>query len=266
MTFADKIISRLPPLRRFARALTGNQQSGDAYVRATLETIVNDPDSLSADADLDVALFRTFCGLWRSTEIGDRGQDPASPSIVNADQRLAALIPEERVVFLLRQLEGFDTEQVSAILDIDTGTVDALLAEAEADIAEQLASRVMIIEDEQLISLDLTRIVNSLGHDVCAVARTYSEAMEAIARERPGLVLADVQLADGSSGADAVDAILQDYAPPVVFITAHPNLLLTGERPEPTYLIAKPYDPEAVKAIISQALFFQTDAFEKEVA
>jgi len=76
--------------------------------------------------------------------------------------------------------------------------------------------------------------------------------------KRPGLVLADVQLADGSSGIDAVSDILGEFDVPVIFITAFPERLLTGERPEPTYLISKPFQPENVKAAISQALFFHT--------
>jgi hypothetical protein len=47
---------------------------------------------------------------------------------------------------------------------------------------------------------------------------------------------------------------------PVIFITAYPERLLTGERPEPTFLVTKPFRPEVVKAIISQALFFDRRA------
>ena len=43
---------------------------------------------------------------------------------------------------------------------------------------------------------------------------------------------------------------------PVIFITAYPERLLTGAKPEPTFLIRKPYRPDEVKAVISQALFF----------
>ena len=84
------------------------------------------------------------------------------------------------------------------------------------------------------------------------VAATHHEALDAVARKRPGLVLADIQLADGSSGIDAVKDILQSYDVPVIFITAFPERLLTGERPEPTFLITKPFQPETVKAAIGQ--------------
>ncbi|MDP8913796.1 MAG: response regulator, partial [Pseudomonadota bacterium] len=74
----------------------------------------------------------------------------------------------------------------------------------------------------------------------------------------PDLVLADIQLADGSSGVEAVEDILEKMEVPVIFVTAFPERLLTGERPEPTFLITKPFQRSTVKAAIAQALFFDT--------
>ena len=114
----------------------------------------------------------------------------------------------------------------------------------------------LIIEDEPLIALEVAEIARSMGHTVRRVVRTRREAIDAVSKHRPQLVLADIQLADGSSGMDAVQEILQSVDVPVVFITAHPERLLTGEKPEPTYLVEKPFRPETIKAMISQALFF----------
>ncbi len=82
-------------------------------------------------------------------------------------------------------------------------------------------------------------------------------------RRRPGLVLADIQLADGSSGLDAVNTILKEIEVPVIFVTAYPERLLTGNKPEPAFLITKPFQPEALKAAISQVLFFDQRAHRK---
>jgi CheY-like chemotaxis protein len=131
-----------------------------------------------------------------------------------------------------------------------------LIEQAGREIAEQAVSDVLIIEDEPLIALEVAEIARSMGHTVRRVARTRREAIEAVGKHRPQLVLADIQLADGSSGMDAVHEILQSVDVPVVFITAHPERLLTGEKPEPTYLVEKPFRPETIKAMISQALFF----------
>ena len=115
-----------------------------------------------------------------------------------------------------------------------------------------------------MIALDLKDIMTGLGHRVVAVARTHREALEAIAEAEIGLVLADIQLADGSSGIEAVNDILQTIGVPIVFITAFPERLLTGERPEPTFLITKPFMPENIKAITSQALFFDLKANRRD--
>jgi CheY-like chemotaxis protein len=123
-----------------------------------------------------------------------------------------------------------------------------------------VATDVLIIEDEPLIAMDLESIVTSLGHRVSGVARTRTEAIAAVKRKRPGLVLADIQLADESSGLDAVNEIVGSTDVPVLFVTAHPERLLTGERPEPAFLITKPFSPDTVKALISQALFFDVKA------
>jgi hypothetical protein len=54
--------------------------------------------------------------------------------------------------------------------------------------------------------------------------------------------------------------MLESFEAPVIFITAYPERFLTGERPEPAFLIPKPYQPSTVSAVISQALFFDRKA------
>jgi CheY-like chemotaxis protein len=135
-----------------------------------------------------------------------------------------------------------------------------LLDQASRDISSQVATDIMIIEDEPLIAMDIEDMVKGLGHNVTGIARTHSEAVELYHRTAPRMVLADIQLADGSSGIDAVNDILKNSTIPVIFITAFPERLLTGEKPEPAFLVTKPFNPDMVKALISQALFFDRQA------
>ena len=67
----------------------------------------------------------------------------------------------------------------------------------------------LIIEDEPLIAMDIEQMVESLGHRVVGTARTHTEATALFGKTHPRMVLADIQLADGSSGIDAVNEILQ---------------------------------------------------------
>ena len=257
MSISQAIAPHLPQLRRFARALTGSQKGGDAYVVETLEAIVADPSNLDAGADVRCSLYRLFLKLWSSvplnavTEAASGSGDEAGTS-----RRLEAISLKPRVALLLTALEGFDIGEVSRTLDCSTDDARAMLEAANVEIAEQISTDVLIIEDEPLIALDLQNVVEDLGHKVVDVARTHREALKAVQHHQPGLILADIQLADGSSGLEAVNEILGAFEVPVIFITAYPERFLTGAPPEPAFLIAKPFSVETLRAVISQVLFF----------
>ena len=254
MDLAEALAPHLPHIRRYARALTGEQAAGDACVRATLEALVEGRLRLDEAVSPRVALYKAFEQVWR--EVGGRATRRGAGPAANAGERVLRISPRSRQAFLLTAVEGFGIEDAGAILGVDASEVESLIARAQADIDSELATRVLIIEDEPVIAADIAGLVRELGHGVTFVAATRGEAAEAARREAPGLVLADIQLADGSSGIDAVRDILSETDTPVIFITAFPERLLTGERPEPTFLITKPFQPETVKAAIGQALFF----------
>ena len=260
MSIGAKVAGNIPYLRRYARALTGSQPAGDAFVRATLEAALADESLRNAIAESRVALYHAFSQLWTSANVDTRDTSGlgglASDHEVAAQERLARITPRNRQALLLTTLEDFSIEDTATIIGSTPAEVETLVHEAIAEIDDDSATRVLIIEDEPLISMQLEDIVRALGHDICGTAATRTQAREIITRETPGLVLADIQLADGSSGLDAVDDILAIDDVPVIFITAYPERLLTGDRPEPTYLITKPFHEATVRAAISQALFF----------
>jgi CheY-like chemotaxis protein len=263
MSIAKEIAPHLPYLRRFARALSGTQASGDAYVVAMLEALVLDPSSFPRDIAPRLGLYRTFLQLWSSVGVNTASTGLPEFDRSSAERNLEALTPRPRQAFLLRTVEGFSIEEVATIMAVSPPEATALVQAAGQEIAEQVATDVLIIEDEPIIALDIETMVEELGHTVTGVARTHREAIALVGKKRPGLVLADIQLADGSSGLDAVNEILSSIDVPVIFITAYPERLLTGDRPEPAFLITKPFQPEAVKAAISQALFFDRRAGRK---
>lgn len=257
MSLGEQIAKNLPYLRRYARALTGSQTTGDAFVRATLEAALADAELKSSLEGGRVPLYRAFNKVWSSaylevpeTESAGRLHEDA------ATGRLRAITPLNRQALLLTTLEDFSLEEAGEIMGLDAEKVEALVQEAVEEIDRETATSVLIIEDEPLISMQLEDLVTSLGHEICGTAATRSQAQQVVAERTPGLVLADIQLADGSSGLDAVDDILAIGSVPVIFITAYPERLLTGDRPEPTYLVTKPFQEQTVRAAISQALFF----------
>ena len=259
MSLGQDLAPHLPFLRRYARALTGTQGHGDAFVKATLEAIVAAPNEFPRDVDPRLGLYRTFHAIWSSANIEEdpEGIDNDNPADI-AKARLARITPLSRQALLLTAMEGFTPEDAGYLIGASAEDVERLVSEALAEIERQTRAEVLIIEDEPIIAMDIETIVRDLGHTVTGVAVTRDEAVAQAMARRPGLVLADIQLADDSSGIDAVKDILQEFQVPVIFITAFPERLLTGERPEPTFLITKPFQRSTVKAAIAQALFFDS--------
>ena len=259
MSMADVVAPHLPYLRRFSRALTGSQQGGDAYVEALLETLIADPVGVDQGGEnIRILLYGLLCKLWGSIRLNLGGAEPRDHWERAAQLKLDNIAPRARQAFLLTTVERFSRKDAAEILATDEAGLTALVEEASAEISAALATDVLIIEDEPLIAMDIEEIVRQLGHRVVGTARTRSEATRMAANERPGIILADIQLADGSSGIDAVNDLLGEFSMPVIFITAYPERLLTGERPEPAFLVTKPFVPDMIKAMIGQALFFDT--------
>lgn len=261
MPLSAMIAAHLPYLRRYARALSGSQESGDAYVVAMLETLVEDPSLFDQSLDAKTALFQAFSRVWNAMPLNVGAERRTFSSI--AAKRLDDITPLPRQAFLLTAVEGFAVEQGACVLEISPKAFSTLIETAGEEISAQVSTSALIIEDEPIIAADLEHLVNGLGHSVVGNARTRDEAIEMAKREKPGLILADIRLADGSSGLDAVREIRRSFDIPIVFITAYPETLLTGERPEPTYLIVKPFEEDMVRAVISQALFFNSRAMKE---
>ena len=251
----SSIARDLPYLRRYARALTGSQESGDRFAAATLESLLVDSSVLGAAKSPKVGLFHAFHLVWASAgaPLGE-----ADDSISGrAQAHMAQLTPNSREALLLHVIEGFSHAEIGGIMQIDEEDVMTLISAATREMEESVTGRVMVIEDEAIIAMDIVDIVTQIGHSVTGVARTRKAAVALASQERPDLILADIQLADNSSGIDAVNDILAQFDDiPVIFITAFPERLLTGDKPEPAFLITKPFSEEQVRSAVSQAMFF----------
>ncbi|RIJ31810.1 response regulator [Henriciella algicola] len=238
MGVADNLERELPYLRRYARAVTGSSQRGDAIVEAAISSLIANEDP----ADDRLGFFTNL-----EAAIRDALPDP---------QAAAGLDPASRSrrALLLTSMEGFPVSDAATILGCGAEEVGELMIEAEQELTRSLQTSVFVMEDEPLVAAHISQIVSELGHDVVGQAVTRDQAVERCRALKPNLLLADVQLADGSSGADAAAIITEELGIPVVFITAYPQKLLMGRDGEPVYLIAKPFRPDMVKAVVSQAL------------
>lgn len=254
---ADAIGNQLPYLRRYARALTGSQSAGDSYAAATLEAILTDATPFDGTLHPKLALFKVFHVIWHSSGAPSEGEE--SDLAAAAQAHLGKLTANSREALLMSVIEGFSAAEIAQVISMSKAEVSGLLDAAYAEMEASVAGDVMIIEDEAIIAMDLESIVKSLSHSVTGIARTRAAAVTLAAQKTPDLILADIHLADDSSGIDAVRDILNDLGDrPVIFITAYPERLLTGERPEPAFMIAKPYTEQQVKVAVSQAMFFSS--------
>lgn len=242
---SDAMIGVLPYLRRYARALTGSQERGDRYVRQFLEVVLSDPKLIEGTDDLKARVFAVFHKVCRGLDpadypVDDKAVDPAM------ERQIAALPPTDRQMLLLVSLEGFPVAKAAAIVGVPENEAREKLLQARLEL--------LVIEDETVIAMDIAVTVRSAGHTVVGVADTVAKALELSREHRPDLVLADIQLKGGDSGLDAVAGILTTMTVPVIFVTGFPEALLTGERPEPAFVVTKPFDPEVLTATIGQAL------------
>jgi DNA-directed RNA polymerase specialized sigma24 family protein len=265
-TVINELRSYLPYARRFARALTGSQEGGDALIIRALEAFVADRSLFTRYSTPQKALYAALLRIGNAG--GDRPGETSSsgdPTVRSADRKLQALTSRSRQAFLLANMEGFGIGDIADILDTSEVEVRSQVDEASKEIAAQIRTDVLIIEDEPLVAMDLEAAMEEIGHRVLGIASTRDEALRMIAGRKPGLLLVDIQLADGSSGIDTANDMLTNFSAPTIFITAFPERLLTGEKPEPVFLITKPFDVDIVKAVTSQALFFDQKATKSVV-
>ncbi len=233
------MIKALPYARRYARALTGTQGQGDAMVADALRHVMAKqfPEGMTPRG----ILYGAVGDAVRAADAGPR-IDPAGLSL------------QQRMLLLLTALEEQPLTAAAAACRISPAEAEAELRVARDGLRTGVTARVLIIEDEPIIALDIQELVERCGHSVVGIAATETEAVEIARAERPGLVLADINLGAGGDGASAVARILRDLTAPVIFVTAYPERLLTGEAVEPAFVITKPFDPTTLAVATYQAV------------
>src|SRR4029078_13252327 len=146
MARSQVVAEYLPLLRRYSRALTGSQQSGDAYVAAMLEALLQQPSLLDESRGPRAGLFRLFTKIWTSVSLNE--QSDVVPLHLPPEQRLAHITAESRQAFLLLSFKGFSEQEVGFILNVDVKRVRQLADQAGRELAAEIATDVLIIEDE----------------------------------------------------------------------------------------------------------------------
>ncbi|HTW27326.1 MAG TPA: response regulator [Acetobacteraceae bacterium] len=235
----EELIRALPYARRYARALTGNQGLGDRLVADSLRAIIE----AGPAGDPRLLLYQAVTSRF---DAGRQGTLPTTGP--------EALSMRQRQLLLLTTLEEVALDDAAAILGIAPAQAAAELHEARERLHAAAATDVLIIEDEPIIAMDIEELVQSCGHRVVGVASSEPEAIDLARRTRPGLILADINLGHGGDGSTAVARIGKIHHAPVIFVTAYPERLLTGEAVEPAFVITKPFEPLALAIATYQAV------------
>jgi CheY-like chemotaxis protein/DNA-directed RNA polymerase specialized sigma24 family protein len=234
----EDLMRALPYARRYARALTGSQSIGDHLVAESLrELLAGDPVK---NDDIRLAFYEHVTRRFNHME--------------RMQQATHDLSDAERQLLLLTSLEELRVEDAAPIIAMTPQQATEHLAAARERLRNSAATDVLIIEDEPIIAMDIEELVHGCGHRVVGVAATETEAVAAAERARPGLILADINLGAGGDGTAAVARILRRHHVPVIFVTAYPERLLTGETVEPAFVITKPFEPVTLAIATYQAV------------
>ncbi len=230
----EDLLRALPYGRRFARALAGSQARGDALVADAVRHVLS---GASGQSEPRMALYEGILGVAPA--------GAAEPHLMSAQQRH---------LVLLTSLEEVPLHAAAALVGTDPASAEAMLAAARDHLRTAAATDVLIIEDEPIIAMDIEELVLGCGHRVVGVAATEADAVEIARLHRPGLILADINLGAGGDGTSAVARIIRSHYAPVIFVTAYPERLLTGDALEPAFVITKPFEPLTLAIATYQAV------------
>ena len=138
MSISDAVAPHIPYLRRFARALTGTQAGGDAYVVATLEAILADPGLPEREARSESRAL-PIVPAQLAQRAGERSRRFAGPGDETPQAgNLAAITVEPRIAFLLNALESFTPKEIGQTIDCSEREALELIERAGREISAQI--------------------------------------------------------------------------------------------------------------------------------
>lgn len=222
----------LRDLRQHAQALTGNRKLGDDLVDLASADLFANMASPPAQPDLAVQLFRLFHDRLRADGMTDL----------------------DRAAHLLHEIEKFALPEIVTILHITHQAAEQAFKSARTRFQRTEPAKVLLVEDEAILSMEMTILISDLGHRVTGVAMTQEQAIEMTRKDPADLIVLDINLADGSSGLDAYRKIVDvTDEVPVIVSTGFPDRLLAEEADCPIFLLVKPSTDAQFQAAISLA-------------
>jgi len=121
-------------------------------------------------------------------------------------------------------------------------------------------SKILVVEDEAIILLQLEEILHTIGYIVAGLAASGEDAIEKARRLKPDLVLMDIVMPGKMNGIEAAKIINEELDIPVVFVTSYADdtIIEKAKSVKPYGYIVKPFNELVIKATIEVALFRKT--------
>lgn len=235
---------QLALLRRYFRAVVGDQQAGDKLVSSLAPRLLLTEKST-------VALLTAATRLWRQLVKDDAAPAFSSRTIAEA---LSPALSLERQAGVMVDVFGLTLQQAAGALNRSAGEVTRLLAEGRRVTGRPIGGRVLVVDDDPLIARHLAGIVAARGAAEVQVAASYDEAVGLASVRRFDLALCDYDLGRGRNGLDVVRVLSAEHDTTCVFVTAYPDEVLSGSDHEPAFVIIKPFRDEVVAAALSYAV------------
>jgi len=234
--------------------VSGSQPTADDLVAKALELTIN--DAQTEPMNLTRRVFRHVNTLIKVHRLSPRPKSGGSADVVSiVDDRLQSLSLLSRQVFLLTSVERFADSDVCSILQLRGTELDSARQLARREMARQIHPNVLILEDDAFTAADIQYQLTDAGHSVVGVAATHREAIELAVIKPIDIVLADVQLADGGNGIEAVKQICATKHVPAIYLTAFPERLKECAASIKKSCVAKPFLLDQIESLLVDKLF-----------
>ena len=243
----DNAAAHLPLLRRYARALTGNARRGDNVAESSLRVML--ANSQAGETPDRVELFRTFSRLFDASLQAD-GTNGGLISLAS---------PLSAQAYLLQELEEFSPAEAARILGVALPRLRELTEAGAKAIHLESGRKVLILDTERMISIEIGFALEEFGVRIAGMPSTAEAASALTHSEQPDAIILTSAIRFGVHRAPlAVAEDLQKICnSALVLMTGYPQRFLQGREGEWAFIMAKPFRPAAVAAVVSQALRFR---------
>lgn len=248
--YARQLNEHLPYLRRYARALTGSIHDGDDLVMRCVEAAMLAPTRFGVPDRSRAALYALLHLLF---DTNGEGRPSSSPHPI---ERALATLPEpERRLYLLTTLERLTMAEAARVMVMPPEKAIEAVRRARDALRERMTARVLVVEDNPVIALDLQTVVADMGHEVCGTAAGEKQALALAEETKPTLALMDIRLAAGDDGIAVARQMRERLGLKVIFVTAFASELERQRLEHLGTVVQKPFSAQDIRDAISRMVF-----------